>query len=311
MFRRWLSNYIKKNRVKIFIFLIIGLMIGIYLYSISGLTMPNEYKANNISSTYNPSETVISGKNVKQSDLEENNNLIEQFVNFCNNKEYNKAYSLLTDDCKNVLYPNLDKFITNYCNQIFDTYKEFNIQSWINDKDYKIYKIRYIENSLSTGNYTDSKKYEDYITVAKMGENQKLNINQYIGKKEIYKKTKTDELDILVEKADIFLEKVVYTLAIKNKTQKQIQLDGLRESKVAIGLSINGSIHRANKYNLNLSNLIFEPGVESKISLEFANNYSTGNIGNQLIFNDIILDTKEFGKDKTNYNSDFKIKIDL
>lgn len=311
MFRRWLSNYLKKNRSKFYVIAMISIIVITFMLAVIELKMPKDSNKKTTTNTYNPSVTVISGKNVKESELKENEEIIEKFVNYCNNKEYEKAYNLLTNDCKDALYPSLEKFVSTYCKTVFDTKKEYNIQSWINNDNCKIYKIRYIEDSLSTGNYTDSKKYEDYITIIKTGENQKLSIDKYIGKKSIYKEKKTDELDILVETVDIYLEKEVFTLSIKNKTQKAIQLDGLRNSKVSIGLSINGSIHRANKYGLNASNLIFQPGVESKIIIEFANSFSKGSIGEKLIFNDIILDTEEFRKDRNNYDSQIKININL
>ena len=311
MFRRWLSNILKKNRSRFFVISLIAIMVVVFILAIMELKMPKDLNNNTITKIYDPSKTVISGKNVEESELKENEEIIGQFVDYCNNKKYEEAYELLTYDCREALYPNLEKFVTTYCNRVFDTYKEYNIQSWINNENCKTYKIRYIENSLSTGNYTDSKKYEDYITIVKTGETQKLNINQYIGRQAIYKEKKTDEIDILVETVDIFLEKEVFTLSIKNKTQKPILLDGLRNSKIAIGLSVNGNILRANKYELSVTKLTFQPGTNSKIVLEFANSYSKRNIGEKLILNDIILDTEEFRKDKDNYNSQLKIQIKL
>jgi len=312
MIKQWFSKLFKDKNGKWFTigFVTLGLLLVLIALSKFNFIGNNEniIISKNI---YNPSKTVIAGSNVSKKEYENDESIVESFVNYCNEKKYEKAYELLTDDCKEVLYPNLDRFVTGYCKSIFQTSKEFNLQAWVNNGNFKTYKIRYTEDVLSTGNYSDSVNYEDYITIVTIGEIKKINLNSYIGRRPINKDKEIDELKIIVEQVDVFLNKVIYKVSVKNKTSNTIQLDGLRKSKVAIGLSTNGTINVANKYILNEVNLTIQPRNEKEIKLEFANRYSSGDFGSELMFYDIILNQKKFIKDPEGYDNIAKIKISL
>ena len=76
---------------------------------------------------------------------------INQFFNYCNNGEVDKAYSLLSDECKQEMYPELKYFKNNYYKTVFNGKKKnISIENWtgstyktdINDDKKERSKIR-------------------------------------------------------------------------------------------------------------------------------------------------------------------------
>ena len=76
------------------------------------------------------------------------NNVIHSFLDNCNNGNIKEAYNLLTDNCKQELYPTLELFKQKYIDNVFRTKKLYNIQSWIIGEGYT-YQITIRENVLS------------------------------------------------------------------------------------------------------------------------------------------------------------------
>ena len=52
---------------------------------------------------------------VTEEQVKENKELIiDQFIKYCNSKDINNAYNLLSDDCKNEVFKNIETFNNNY-----------------------------------------------------------------------------------------------------------------------------------------------------------------------------------------------------
>lgn len=61
---------------------------------------------NNYNNNSSINYSVITGQEVK-TDISE---VIDEFVKYCNNGQVEKAYEMLSDECKTILYPNLEDF---------------------------------------------------------------------------------------------------------------------------------------------------------------------------------------------------------
>lgn len=125
MLRRWLSEFIRNNKKKIEK---IAKMFGILILVGIGLAMSIRNRNSRSEGTskntiYNPTKTIIAGENVETEDFKQEENLINTFVEFCNNNKIQEAYDLLTDECKKKMYPDLESFKKNYYSIIFDQKK--------------------------------------------------------------------------------------------------------------------------------------------------------------------------------------------
>ena len=124
------------------------------------------------------SESAITGENMSSSQIS-TIGTINQFVQLCNEENVSEAYNMLSDECKEEVYPSLDSFSNNYYNAIFKGKKKnITVENWVNN----IYKVTFESDALSTGVYTQDGTIQDYITITKNESNEfKLNINNYIG----------------------------------------------------------------------------------------------------------------------------------
>lgn len=98
------------------------------------------------SKTQDKNYSVITGKKVES----QIPNIINSFIEYCNNGNVEEAYKLLSDECKEVLYPNVESFRKNYYSKVFNTKKLFAYQALISDYSYYTYQINFTEDILAT-----------------------------------------------------------------------------------------------------------------------------------------------------------------
>ena len=92
--------------------------------------------------------SVITGEEVKTN--EQSKNTIKKFVEYCNNKEIEKAYSMLSEDCKKLIYSDIEKFKINYIDRIFYIYRLYTLENWFETLSLKTYYIKYTEDILAS-----------------------------------------------------------------------------------------------------------------------------------------------------------------
>ena len=106
--------------------------------------------------------------------------IIEQFVDYCNAKNVNDAYNMLTEDCKQEMYSSVESFTTYYYNNVFNgTSKKVNVENWMGN----IYKVEFTPDFLASGVYSEDNIIQDYMRVIQGDDGQyKLDINSYLGR---------------------------------------------------------------------------------------------------------------------------------
>ena len=76
---------------------------------------------------------------------------IEEYVGYCNEGNYKKAFNMLSDDCKKYEFgDDLQNFAKHVLVKMPNP-REYSIQDYSNYGDYYIYEVKYIDNILSTG----------------------------------------------------------------------------------------------------------------------------------------------------------------
>ena len=120
-----LIRYWNQNRLKIIITIIIIVLIIVviqiinnFLANIQGSSTQTEWKVPDLS---RPTESVLSGEEIPEETADKNAEIIKKFVDYCNEKSYQDAYNLLSQDCKEEVFNNIETFIEDYINEIFDT----------------------------------------------------------------------------------------------------------------------------------------------------------------------------------------------
>lgn len=272
----------------------------------------NNQNTNIQSSTYKPEQTVIQGENVSNVQQEKNNNIMDDFIKYCNQKEVEKAYNLLTDECKETIFNSkIQNFEQDYINKIFNTQKTYSMQSWIQASGSYTYKVKIMEDMLSTGKTGDY--IEDYYTIVNKNGEYKLNINSYVGRRNINKSAEKDNISITVNTKDIYMDYETYNIKVQNNSDKSIILDNQKNEKSVYITGNNGVTYRAFMYELNNVYLNIKPRIYRNINIRFNKIYNVNIKSETMNFTNIIKDAENYNKlqNKSDYKDILEININL
>lgn len=260
---------------------------------------------------YIPQETMISGENVNNTSSEINNEIIDNFIELCNSGNAEVAYNLLSNECKDVYFPTLDYFISNYYSQVFTTKKTYSIQSWINHDNRYTYKVRILDDMLSTGIYNNSKVIEDYYTIIKNNDETKLNINKYIDREYINYTKEENGVSIEVKYKNINKEYEEYIFNIKNNSQNRILMDSKESTNNTFVLGTNGTTYSSFIHEIDLQDLIIEGGAEKEVKIKFNKQYNPERKLEGVVFSDVILNYDEYLETENKSSYPNRIEIEL
>ena len=70
-----------------------------------------------------PTQSIIGGESVSEEETKINVDIIETFIQKCNSADITGAYNMLTNECKEVVFPTEESFKSGYYDIIFATKK--------------------------------------------------------------------------------------------------------------------------------------------------------------------------------------------
>lgn len=317
-----LIRYYNQNKDKILkTILIIVFIIGIiqllnYLIklknekNISKLNVLTNYINNDISQELVSDKSLISGQSVSSTKLKQDTDIINEFVENCNNQNFEGAYKLLTEECKEVMFPTLQDFYDIYYVSIFNNEKRiYTIENWTGN----IYQVRFTEDLLATGKITGNETKQDYITIINEDEDIKLNINSYIGRENSNIKTTHKDIEITVISVDKYMDYEEYNLSIKNNSSNAILLDTSDDAKSVYLLDKNNMKYYFYNNEINTHKLVIESEFINKLTIKFNNPYISTRKINYLVFSKLVLNYEEYVELKqiTDFNNFYEYRIEV
>lgn len=265
------------------VFIIIIIQVLDHFAKLDKEKQENSINVSNNYSTKKPNQSAISDYEVYEGIYEAQKNIVSEFVEYCNNKEVQKAYELLSTDCKNELYPTIQDFEQNYYNNIFSSKRTYSMQNWTG----WIYIVRYTEDILSTGKVTDNSTIQDYIKIVIEDGNEKLNINSYLGKKEINKEKEYQNIKIKVLDRRSYMDYEIYDFEVENNNDNKLILNSADDSIYLV--DSKGTKHYAINNELDNDSMIIKSKHKTKISIKFDNPYISEREINKITFENIVL----------------------
>lgn len=235
-------------------------------------------------------ESVVTGEKVGETDLQDANKIIEEFISECNNGNIEQAYNLISTDCKNEMYQDINKFKTMYYDKIFNsnTKKIATAENWI----LNTYIVNISEDIMTTGNLSEG--IQDYITIVKENNELKLNVNNYIGKEEINIEQLVDNINFNVIEKHIYVDYEIYKLKISNQSDNNIVLDTLQDPKTIYLQDDNEIKYYAYSNELISSMLKINKNFSTEINIKFSKSYSSSNVGlKSIVFSGIVIEGNE------------------
>lgn len=272
-------DFFKKHKKKItIIIIIVGIVIAIdrFLGSRTVVEVP--------STTYEPHSPVMDETaQVPEQYKQPINNLIDNYVDYCNNKEYENAYNLLSSDFKSNYCDNIEEFKI-YVDQVYKEKQIYNIQNFSNVNGAYIYRLRLLEDILATGT-TDGYEYkEEKIVIKEENGVLKLALNGYVGEENLGIVAEDEYMRINIVKKEITYTAETYTVEITNKTGNFIVLLDNTETDEIV-MKVNGDSRGVN--GLENGNLVVLPNSKKTLTLPFDQYYDDGVNPSSLIFNAI------------------------
>lgn len=322
MFR--LKQFYNQNRKKIWA----GIIVFIFLFGLLQLLnylSKNKVNTKDISNSSTNSTTITATKDKTQkkqtsvmndyiiSDNTANLNeeIIKNFIEYCNNGETAKAYELLSNNCKDVLYSTEEAFIENYYKNIFNEKKICDMQVWTVDGTTYTYKVTIASDILSTGQANNSNQQTDYITVIQEDDEKKLNINSYICRKNVKGTSTQNNIQLTVNYKDVYMEYEKYNISIKNKSQNIILLDNKENVKTIYLLDDNDIKYSAYAHEISKVQLVFKPQQKRTLDIKFNKVYDAEKVIKNMHFTSVIINYEEYVNDKENYEDIKHIILDL
>ena len=238
-----------------------------------------------LSKSYTPDTPVMDEGDVVPTRLVNSvKSTIDEYFNYCNNKEYDKAYNMLTDDSKEYLYSNDISGFKEYIDEIFTTKKIYNIQNYSNLNDVYIYNFNILDDITATGSTDDYSVYQEKLAVHNTKDGLKISNKNYIGKEEIGKETESDYLKVKVLEKNMTYRREEYSIEIRNKTDTYIVIsDDISSEQVTLTLGNQ----RRNALNTANANIVLLPRETASVSVLFDKYYDESVKATEINFNDV------------------------
>lgn len=274
-----IRRFIKKNRKKvIFVVITVAIIIAInYILK----NMPEEEIPK---TTYEPNVAVMDESEVPKKWHSEIENRIKTFVDYCNNKEYENAYNMISDDCKSALYPVLNDFKV-YVDKRFQVKRIYSIQNFSNISKQYIYDVNFMSDFMATGSTGTNYGYVQEKFVFTEDDNSlKFAIGGFVRTNILDAFVEDENLKIVTKKKNVYYDHETYTVDITNKTDYPIVLgNGTGEDEIAI--SVNEQLRE--ETNINAVNVVLQPNESRTFTFVFEKYCDDGYAPQAMYFTDV------------------------
>ncbi len=272
-----LRDFWKRNRTKIIIIVLVWSIIAIINY-----ILKNYKPAELPKTTYKPHTAIMDDSEVPEKLQDPIEELIDKYINYCNDKDYESAYYMLSQSCRDSIYPDINDF-KKYIDKIFDEKKVYYIQNYSNVDNIYVYSVCIFEDILASGlTGSEVKYYEEKFTVKNNNGNLELAIREYIEENKVQNVYEDDYLKVSIENVVQKYETQMYTVKITNRCEYPIVLaDGTESKEILLGLEYENR----NIKNLPYKGIVVYPGESKVYKFEFTKFYDENEVTQSLIFN--------------------------
>lgn len=249
--------------------------------------------------TYTPDLAIITDNEVPKKKQDTIKEMVEKYIQACNDKNYDEAYSYITNDCKTYVFGNdMSKFKEHIDSQ-FDNYKIYDLQNTSNVGDIYLYNLSIYDDIAATGTTGNADKSTEKVAfIPNAGGVYEMSIGDFIKTVSYQDNYKDDEnISITLKTKDISYGREGYNFTIKNKTDKYVVIsDATIDGEITI---LVGTEHR---HTATTTGCVLEPGDTQEFSYVFNKFFDESSETSQLCFNSVRI--------FENYTSNIKDAID-
>lgn len=283
-FRLKVRHFIRKNKRIIFILVMAWLIIfgiNMYLRNRTVDLVPNY--------TYDAHSSVIDSTTSTPKSLQEPiEDIIDEYVGYCNEGNYQKAFNMLSEDCRKYSFDNsVEKFMDHVLVKM-PTPKKYSIQDYsnvnYNGRKMYIYEIKYIDDYLATGitNSTYSFTSEN-LTFYKDDEGElQMNSGNYIYHADIKSISENEyfKIDVIDKVVNYSIE--TYKVKLTNRSNYTVVVSDGEESDEVVLVLPNETRKRSD-----VSDIVLEPQESITLDFTFPKFIDDGDESNSILFSSI------------------------
>lgn len=274
-----IRDFFRRNK-KIIVFALLLWLIVMFINNFFKNNTYQEFER----TTYKEHEAVMNtGVKVPEPLQKTINETIDKYFNYCNNKQYEEAFAMISDECKAIYFPTLLDF-KKYINTIFDENKIYYLQNFSNYKGKYIYRMRIMEDLMATG-LTGSEFlyfYEEKIVMEEEKDGKvSLSVRQFIDSELLEEVYEDEYVKMWIDKKDVFYEEEIYHIKVKNKTLNTVVLADTQEKNEVL-LQVGSENRNVGSDNLNI---VVYPEETKEYTLNFTKFFDEEYLSRALVFN--------------------------
>lgn len=219
--------------------------------------------------TYEAHTSVISSSSTPTSMEEPIETMINEYVSYCNEGNYQKAFDMISEDCKKYEFDNdIIKFMDHVLTKM-PTPKVHAIQSYSkakhDDKTMYIYEVKYIDDFLATGLTKQEYRYtQENMTFFKNENDIEMNVGNYMYHTDVKSISENDYLKIDVLDKEVYYSMEAYEVKFTNRSNYTVVVaDGEEVDEVILILN------NESRQSAELDHIVLEPKQSMTLEFEF------------------------------------------
>ena len=225
-------------------------------------------------------------------------NIIDKFINYCNEGQIQNAYDLISNDCKKVLFPSIEVFKLNYFQKVFTQKRSYKSEESMYGKP--LYKVTYYADLLSNGGYNQEGNLQDYIMLVQQDGKNKISLNKFLYTEKINKSENKNSIFINVLQKYVFLDYEIYQIQVSNKTSETILLCENEKNEQIYLMDERGM-----KYSSNIDEYEHEKSIINNesttiLNLKFNKIYNKQVKAQSIVFSNIVINNENSEKVEIN-----------
>lgn len=246
---------------------------------------PIEYTAE---TSYEAHTAVIDSSNQTPQKLQKPiEDLIDEYVGYCNEGNYQRAFDLLSEDCKEYAFDNdIVEFMTHVLEKM-PTEKVHSIQNYSsvknNGKNLYIYEVKYTDNFLATGlTNTDYSFTSENITFYEGEDGLEMNVGNYMYHTDIKSISENEylKIDVIDKIVNYSIEE--YEVTLTNRSEYTIVVADKQE-KDEVTLVLSNEVRNRSE----VADIILEPSESITLKFTFPKFVDDGDTSRSLAFSAI------------------------
>lgn len=310
-----------RNNKKI-VFIVISVIVVVFLIN---LYLKNRKIEVTPQTTYEPHTSVIdSSSKVPERVSNKIEDMIKEYMDYCNDSNWAGAYNMLSEDCKTYSFDNKISNYMEYVSTKMPTKKKYAIQDYSNDGNMYIYQIKYTDDLLATGLTNSVYQFTEEKMIFKKNSDGLLDmsVGNFVDFHNLKNIFENEYIKVDVQSVVQYYSMEEYTLKLTNRTDYNIVLaNNVENNEIVLKLKSGDTRDRLDVRD----EIVLLPNASKTFRFSFTKFYDNDDAASSLVFNSVrvmedyssisndLMNTDEvqLEKDKEEQNSIAKFSINL